>query len=87
MALTVSTRHAGRADLMQFLKSECESTGATIVYATHIFDGLESWPTHLMYLANGTLKVSAACVNFRIAPLSRIHQLHLTNALSRLHVD
>lgn len=59
---------AGRSDLLQFLQSECEDTGATIVYATHIFDGLESWPTHLMYLANGTLKVSAVyCLPFFIA--------------------
>jgi hypothetical protein len=51
------TRIAGRSDLMRFLASECDDAGATIVYATHIFDGLESWPSHLMYLANGTLKV------------------------------
>ena len=24
--------------------------GATIVYATHIFDGLDDWPTHIHYL-------------------------------------
>lgn len=24
--------------------------------ATHIFDGLEAWPTHLMYLAGGRLQ-------------------------------
>ncbi len=44
---------------MAFLQSECESVGATIVYATHIFDGLESWPTHLIYVANGRVKVRA----------------------------
>ena len=27
-------------------------TGATILYATHIFDGLDDWPTHLHYLTN-----------------------------------
>ncbi len=26
--------------------------GATILYATHIFDGLDDWPTHLHYLTN-----------------------------------
>jgi len=25
--------------------------------ATHIFDGLERWPTHIMFLSGGTLKV------------------------------
>ena len=24
--------------------------------ATHIFDGLEDWPTHIMYVAGGVLK-------------------------------
>lgn len=42
---------------MSFLQSECDEAGATIIYATHIFDGLESWPTHLMYLADGKLQV------------------------------
>lgn len=42
---------------MAFLESECKDVGATIVYATHIFDGLEAWPTHLMYLADGKLQV------------------------------
>lgn len=30
--------------------------GATIVYATHIFDGLETWATHLAYIQDGELK-------------------------------
>lgn len=25
--------------------------------ATHIFDGLERWPTHIMFLSGGSLKV------------------------------
>lgn len=28
----------------------------TIIYATHIFDGLEDWMTHLLYLCNGTIQ-------------------------------
>lgn len=32
---------------------ECEERGASIVYATHIFDGLEGWPTHLAYMEGG----------------------------------
>ena len=27
------------------------------VQATHIFDGLEQWPTHLMYLSRGRLQL------------------------------
>lgn len=33
--------------------------GATIVYATHIFDGLESWATDLAYIQDGELKKAA----------------------------
>ncbi len=51
--ITVDLDVLGRADLMRFLAEECETRGATIIYATHIFDGLESWPTHLAYVARG----------------------------------
>lgn len=39
-----------RQDLLLWLRKECEDRGATIVYATHIFDGLDDWPTHLTYM-------------------------------------
>lgn len=29
----------------------------SLLQATHIFDGLEDWPTHIMFLAGGKLKV------------------------------
>ena len=54
--ITVDLDVLGRADLLAYLRSETEERGACIVYATHIFDGLESWATHLMYLADGGLK-------------------------------
>ena len=57
--ITVDLDVLGRADLMAFLSEECATRGATIVYATHIFDGLEAWPSHLLYLAGGQLKVAA----------------------------
>lgn len=41
-----------RADLLNFLKKECEERGATIIYATHIFDGLEKWPSHIVCLGS-----------------------------------
>ena len=39
-----------RQDLLNYLKMECETRQCTIVYATHIFDGLEDWATHCLYL-------------------------------------
>ncbi|KAG2487694.1 hypothetical protein HYH03_013693 [Edaphochlamys debaryana] len=54
--ITVDLDVLGRADLMRFLQEECTTRGATVLYATHIFDGLEFWPSHLAYLAHGQLQ-------------------------------
>jgi CCR4-NOT complex subunit CAF16 len=59
--ITVDMDVLGRMDLLEFFKQECEQRGATIVYATHIFDGLEQWVTHLAYVENGNL-VKGECV-------------------------
>ncbi|CAO3642606.1 unnamed protein product [Cunninghamella echinulata] len=44
-----------RADFLAYLKEETETRGATIVYATHIFDGLGQWPTHVAHVTEGTI--------------------------------
>lgn len=48
-----------RADLLKFLKRETVEREATIVYATHILDGLDSWATHLALLDAGQLRLMA----------------------------
>ena len=53
--ITVDMDVVGRLDLLHFFEQECEERGATVIYATHIFDGLEAWPTHLAYMEDGTL--------------------------------
>lgn len=53
--ITVDMDVLGRMDLLQFFIKECEERGATIVYATHIFDGLEDWVTHVAYMEEGKL--------------------------------
>jgi CCR4-NOT complex subunit CAF16 len=62
--ITVDLDVLGRADLMRFLADECERRGAAVVYATHIFDGLGGWPTHVAYVARGAFVCSLACVRF-----------------------
>eukprot|EP00899_Mesostigma_viride_P016133 jgi/Mesvir1/24520/Mv21862-RA.1 len=47
--LDVVTRH----ELLRFLKEECEERNATVVYATHILEGLQWWATHLAYVTKG----------------------------------
>jgi CCR4-NOT complex subunit CAF16 len=46
-----------RADLLAFLKRETETRGATILYATHIYDGLGEWPTHVAHMVDGRLDI------------------------------
>eukprot|EP00933_Yihiella_yeosuensis_P023701 TRINITY_DN1843_c0_g1_i3.p1 TRINITY_DN1843_c0_g1~~TRINITY_DN1843_c0_g1_i3.p1 ORF type:complete len:578 (-),score=115.50 TRINITY_DN1843_c0_g1_i3:213-1946(-) len=48
-----------REGLLRFLKRESEEKGATIFYATHIFDHLAEWATHLLFFRNG--KVDRCC--------------------------
>jgi len=59
--ITVDLDILSRLDLMEFFKQECEVRGATIIYATHIFDGMEKWATHLAYIENGALKRGGPC--------------------------
>ena len=46
-----------RRRFMDWLKNESIMNKSTILYATHIFDGLENWATHLAHIKyNGILK-------------------------------
>lgn len=53
--MTVDIDVVGRLDLLDFFKRECDERGACIVYATHIFDGLAPWITHIAYMEDGKL--------------------------------
>jgi CCR4-NOT complex subunit CAF16 len=44
-----------RADLLAFLHEETDR-GATLLYATHILEGLEGWATHLSHLSDGRIR-------------------------------
>ena len=50
--ITTSLDVCVRQDLLQWLVRESDERGATILYATHIFDGLDEWASHLFYLNN-----------------------------------
>jgi CCR4-NOT complex subunit CAF16 len=45
-----------RADLLRFLREESDGRGLTVVYASHVLDGLEAWATHVMFLSPGRLR-------------------------------
>ncbi|WPT13290.1 ABC transporter I family member 21 [Picochlorum sp. SENEW3] len=53
--ITVDMDVVGRLDLLKFFEEECSERGATIIYATHIFDGMEKWATHIAYLESGKM--------------------------------
>ncbi|KAL0927372.1 hypothetical protein M5K25_001536 [Dendrobium thyrsiflorum] len=65
--ITVDLDVLVRANLLIYLKKECEIRGATIIYATHIFDGLEDWPSHIVYVAHGKLQLAL--------PLDKVKEL------------
>ncbi|EED81097.1 predicted protein [Postia placenta Mad-698-R] len=44
-----------RDDLLTFLLTDSETRGVTILYATHIFDGLSRFPTHVAHMHLGTV--------------------------------
>jgi CCR4-NOT complex subunit CAF16 len=46
-----------RQDLLRFLEKETRERGATIVYATHIFDGISDWATHIAHIAQKKLEL------------------------------
>ena len=46
-----------RADLLAFLKRETQERNATILYATHIFDGLGTWPSHIAHITGGKIDI------------------------------
>lgn len=42
-----------RSNLLEFLQQECKERGATVLYATHIFDGLDGFPSHVAHIQLG----------------------------------
>ncbi|GLD97415.1 hypothetical protein PINS_up006099 [Pythium insidiosum] len=44
-----------RENVLAFLKQETEQRGATVLLATHIFDGTDVWASHVVYVRRGTV--------------------------------
>ncbi|GBG80147.1 hypothetical protein CBR_g30515 [Chara braunii] len=67
--ITVDLDVVARMDLLQFFVEECEQRGCAILYATHIFDGLDTWATHVAYVAFGRLEKG-----LKVTELEGLHQ-------------
>ena len=52
-----------RQDLLDFLREESDTSGVTILYATHILDRLEDWATHLCMMRRGVVTSMEALVD------------------------
>lgn len=59
-----------REGLLRFLRTESEEKGATVFYATHIFDGLAEWATDIVSFSKG--RVARCC---RMEELVEYHRL------------
>jgi len=57
-----------REGLLKFLRRETEEKGATVFYATHIFDSLADWATHIMFFAQAKL--------VRCCKMEDLHEYH-----------
>lgn len=63
-----------RFDLLAFLREESEQRGATILYATHIFDALDEWATDLVYIVAGRIVLARPLAEVaELADTSLVH--------------
>lgn len=53
--VTVDMDVLGRLQLLRFFKQECEERKCIVLLATHIFDGLKDWMTHVAFVSDGRL--------------------------------
>ena len=50
--ITTSLDICERQDILHWIIKESNERGANILYATHIFDVLDDWATHLHYITD-----------------------------------
>ncbi|KAK0242771.1 P-loop containing nucleoside triphosphate hydrolase protein [Armillaria nabsnona] len=66
-----------RDDLLKFLRNDSETRGATIIYATHIFDGLNDFPTHVAHMRFGSFTTPPTPWPFTDQPTSTLYSVAL----------
>jgi CCR4-NOT complex subunit CAF16 len=74
-----------RADLLSFLRAESEDRGVTVVYASHVLEGLQAFGTHLTFLSPARLRCSARLAEIpELAELARDAASSVVSPLHRL---
>ncbi|CAK0903103.1 unnamed protein product [Prorocentrum cordatum] len=69
-----------REGLLDFLRRETETKGATVFYATHIFDSLSSWATHCVHFSRG--RIAKSC---KMEELKEFHDMVASGARTPLY--
>ena len=73
-----------RADLLRHLREDSETRGMTVIYASHVLDGLGAFATHLLFLSPGRVRCFGRCQDIpelaelageRVGPASPLHRL------------
>jgi CCR4-NOT complex subunit CAF16 len=70
-----------RSSLIQFLREESETRNVTIVYATHIFDGIGDWPTHIAHMTDKHIKDFYTLDQLMNLPEIKNEKIHIFNSL------
>ena len=66
--VTISLDALVRWNILTWIKNDCIQRGALCIYATHIFDGMNNWCSHLIYVnKSGQIDFSGSC-DFDIYP-------------------
>ena len=65
-----------RADLLRYLRAETEQRAVTVVYASHVLEGLAAWATHLAFLSPRRLRC--------FAPIGEVPELAAGETLHEL---
>lgn len=78
--ITTDLDIVARDDLLEFLYRESHEAKTTIVYATHILDGLEQWATHLIFMHQKHVHL-----NSRLDDIDELDKLKTREILSPLH--
>ena len=66
--VTISLDALVRWNILQWIKEDIRKRNALCIYATHIFDGMNEWASHVMYLnARGRIDFHDKC-DFHIYP-------------------
>jgi CCR4-NOT complex subunit CAF16 len=80
--ITTDLDLVARADLLRFLRRDSETRGATLVYATHILDGLDDWATHIAFIDGGRIRLFDGLGDIR--ELRDLREAHVASPLYRL---